>query len=193
MSKHVVVVASGETERRALPHLVGHLREQDIFVDEVRIPPGHRPLGIRMAESLIKAAWFERHASPPDKFVVLLDIDGAMPEDVLAPFNERLPGRLAEIDAPVQFAFANWHLEAWYFADAPNLRGYLGRDLGHPDVSRPDEIQNPKLHLKHLLGERVYTARISEGIARRLDAPTIAERSPSFKGFVEAVLNGPPA
>ena len=144
-----------------------------------------------MAESLIKAAWFERLASPPSKFVVLLDIDRSMPKDVLAPFIEHLPGRLVGVDASVQFAFAQRHLEAWYFSDSMNLRKFLRRDLGKADVSKPDEIQNPKLLLKHLLGQRVYTARISEDIARRLDAPTIAERSPSFKGFLDAVMNGP--
>ena len=52
------------------------------------------------------------------------------------------------------------------------------------------EIQNPKLHLKNLLGDRVYNARVSEDIARRLDATTITARSPSFDGFREAVING---
>ena len=114
-------------------------------------------------------------------------------EDVLAPFKTHLPERLVEIDTPVRYAFAQWHLEAWYFADAMHLRVYLDRDLGNPDISRPDEIQNPKLHLKHLLLGQVHTARISEDIARRLDAPTMAEKSPSFKGFLNAVMNGPPA
>ena len=58
------------------------------------------------------------------------------------------------------------------------------------DPSKPDEIRNPKLHLKHLLGEHVYSARVSEEIAETLDSGTIAERSPSFKKFVDAVMNG---
>ena len=62
--------------------------------------------------------------------------------------------------------------------------------LGNVDTSKPDEIQNPKLHLKNVLGDRVYTARVSEEIARKLDAATIAQRSPSFEGFLEAVTNG---
>ena len=70
------------------------------------------------------------------------------------------------------------------------LRGFLGRDVGSVDASKPDEIQNPKLHLKNLLGDRVYTAPLSEEIARTLDAATIAQRSPSFQGFLEAVTNG---
>lgn len=193
MTKHVVVVASGETERRALPHLVRHLCEHGVVVDEVRIPPGNRALDVRMAESLIKATWFEKAGSTPDKFVILLDVDRGTPQGVLAPFKEHLAVRLARIDASVQIAFAQRHLEAWYFADAMNLREYLGRDLGDPDVSRPDAMQNPKLHLKHLLGQRVYTARISEDIARGLDSTTIAEKSHSFKGFLEAVMNGVPA
>ena len=162
-------------------------------MEEIRIPPGNRALSIQMTERLIKATWFARVASPPDKFVVLLDVDSAKPEDVLGPFRQQLPRRLEGIDASIQFAFAQWHLEAWYFADAENLREHLGRNLGSLDVTRPDEMHNPKLHLKHLLGERVYTARVSEDIARALNASTIVQRCPSFKGFLDEVVNGPPA
>lgn len=199
MIKRVIVLASGETERRALPHLVSHLRKQSVSVEEIRIPPRNRRLDVRMAENLIKAVWSEKTESPPDKFVLLVDVDGKPPDDVLTPFREHLPGRLveAEIDVPVQYAFAQWHLESWYFADAKHLEEYLGRDLGSIDMSTPsgsDAIQNPKLHLKHLLlGRQVYTARVSEEMARRLDAPAIAKRSPSFKGFLDALMNGPRA
>ena len=144
-----------------------------------------------MAVKLISAAWYGSAGGPPDKFVILVDTDGADPCEVLAPFREHLPGHLGDhIEASVQYAYAQQHLEAWYFADATNLRGWLGRALGSVDASKPDEIQNPKLHLKNILGNRVYTARVSEEIARTLDAPTIAQRSPSFKGFLEAIMNG---
>ena len=143
-----------------------------------------------MAEQLIKAAWYENVAAPPDKFVLLIDLDGADPEASLEPIRSRLSGLRDGISADVLCAYAQKHLEAWYFANAEKLREYLGRALGQVDTSRPDEIQNPKLHLKHLLGERVYTARVSEEIAKTLDAGTIAERSPSFKKFVDAVTNG---
>ena len=193
MAKNVITLASGETERRALPHLLAHLRNRGVSVEEVRIPPRNGALSVKMAAKLIEAAWYERLGVcvSPDKFVVLLDVDGKRPDDVLEPFRA-LPGRLGgQIGAVIRYAYAQWHLEAWYFADAARLQGYLGRGPGEIDISKPDEIQNPKLHLKHLLGARVYTARISEEIARELDAPTIAERSPSFKGFVDAVTNGP--
>ena len=192
MTKKVIVLASGETERRALPHLLVHLRDHGVSVEEVRIPPGNKPLSVEIARKLIHAAWYDRlGVRSPDKFVVLLDVDGKRPDKVLEPFrtlSERLGGQLG---ATVRCVYAQWHLEAWYFADAANLRGYLGRALGNVDASKPDEIQNPKLRLKNLLGEQVYTARVSEEIASRLDAPTIAERSPSFKGFLDAVMNGP--
>lgn len=58
------------------------------------------------------------------------------------------------------------------------------------DTANPDEIENPKLHLKNVLGNRFYTAQTSEEIARTLDSRTIAQRSPSFEGFLEAVMNG---
>jgi hypothetical protein len=191
MGKDVVVIASGETERRSLPHLVAHLQAEDIAVVEVRIPPGGKALNVEMAEKLLKASWFERIAAPPDKFVVLVDTDRRTPDEVLRPFREQLPGRIgAKVRAPLQFACAQWHLEAWYFADVTGLRGYLGRGPGSVDTSKPDEIQNPKLHLRQLLGERAYTAVISEGIAMRPNAQTICERSPSFQGFLEAVRNG---
>ena len=93
----------------------------------------------------------------------------------------------------IQYAYAQWHLEAWYFADAANLRRYLGgRNLGSVDTSQPDNIQNPKLHLKNLLSDETYTSRVSEEIATGLDAKTIAQRSLSFRGFLEAVKNGAP-
>ena len=192
MGKHVVVVASGETERRSLPHLVSHLQDQDVFVDEVRIPPRNGALNVLMAERLIKAAWYESlGSSSPDKFVILMDLDKKAPYEVLGTLQEQLPGRIGdEVGAKITYAYAQQHLEAWYFADAANLRDYLGHAPGDIDTSKPDEIQDPKNHLKNVLDDRVYTARISEEIARKLDPSTIAGRSPSFRGFLEAVKNG---
>ena len=190
MAKRVIIIASGETERRALPHLARHLQDFAVTVCEVRIPPRNRALNAQMAMRLIKAAWYENPSAPPDKFILVIDLDGTDPETSLEPIRNRLPGRREGIRADVLCAYAQEHLEAWYFADAANLRGYLGRGLGKVDTSRPDEIQNPKLHLKHLLGERLYTARVSEEIAKTLDAGTIAGRSPSFKKFVDAIANG---
>lgn len=190
MAKQVVVIASGETERRSIPILMRHLKDQDVDIDNVHIPPHNRALNVDMAERLIKAAWYSNQ-EPINKFVVLIDIDGSSPDIKLAPFEHTLPKRLEnEVSATILLAFAQWHLEAWYFADATNLRNYLGKALGSVDSSKPDEIQNPKLHLKNLLGERIYTSGISHEIAGSLDAQTIAERSPSFRGFRDAVLNG---
>ncbi|MCY4557871.1 MAG: DUF4276 family protein [Chloroflexi bacterium] len=189
MSKHVLVVASGDTERRALPHLVSHLRDRGVTI-EVRTPPRARALRVDVVEKIIRAAWYESHLVP-SKFVVLLDVDQGRPEDVLAPIRRQLPQRVENLGTTVLFAYAEQHLEAWYFADASNLREYLGRALGSVDTSAPDAIRDPKRHLINLLGSRrVYTALTSEEIARRLDPRTIEQRSPSFKSLVEAVKNG---
>ena len=190
MTKRVVVIASGETERRALPHLLGSLQSDGVAQVDVRIPPKNRQLRAEMAEKLIKAAWFANLAEPIDKFVVIVDTDNADPEPFLQSFEKELRGRLHGIDADVLCTYAQQHLEAWYFADAQSLQAFLGRNLGAVDSSKPDEIQNPKLHLKHLLGNRVYTARVSESIARSLDSDAISQRSPSFNAFLEAVRNG---
>ena len=191
MAKRVIVIASGETERRALPHLVSDLLDEGISVSEVRIPPRNGALSVQMAASLITLAWYDNLDASPDKFVLLVDTNGAEPDEALTQFRNDLPSRLVgAIDANIQYTYAQRHLEAWYFADAANLRGWLGRALGSVDTSKPDEIQNPKLHLKNVLGNRVYTARVSEEIARALDASIIAQRSPSFKGFLEAIMNG---
>src|SRR6266487_6163786 len=136
MAKHVVIIVSGETERRSIPHLIAHLQEEDVFVDEVRYPSRNRSLNVEMAESLLKAAWFAS-VSRPDKFVILVDTDGKTCDDVLRPFRERLRARIRDIPVALQFAFAQWHLEAWFFADISNLREYLGRDLGSVDASKP--------------------------------------------------------
>ena len=190
MARRVVVIASGETERRALPHLVEHLEAQGVALAEVRIPPRHSALSPDAAANLIKAAWYSNVDEPPDKFVVLLDIDRADPSNLVGRFRAEMHPQLRGIDAAVMYAYAQHHLEAWYFADSPRLRGQLGRDLGSVDLLRPDEIDNPKLHLKHLLGTRAYTARASERIAAALAPNAIAGRSPSFARFVAAVLNG---
>ncbi|PKB70426.1 MAG: hypothetical protein BZY87_10700 [SAR202 cluster bacterium Io17-Chloro-G6] len=192
MSKSVVVIASGETERRSLPHLLEHLQKEDIFISEVRIPNRNKDLDVGMAERVIKAAWYSPTGGViPDKFVVLVDTDGSPPEEVLHPFRNQLRSRLPDaITASLQFAYAQWHLEAWYFADDAGIREVLGRDSGNIDSSQPDAIQNPKLHLKNLLGDRVYTSVISEEIARRVNVETIAQCSESFRGFLDSVRNG---
>ena len=190
MAHNVVVIASGLTEQRSLPHLLSYLREQGTYVTEIRIPPNNRTLSYSVAASIIKSIWYVNPEAAPEKFVLLVDADGKDPDSVLVPLQEKLTERLPDkIRVRVQYAYAQWHLEAWYFADATHLRAYLSRSAGSVDTSKPDEIQNPKLHLKHLL-PRTYTARVSEEIARTLNPRTIAGRSPSFKGFVDAVLNG---
>ncbi|MDE0191289.1 MAG: DUF4276 family protein [Gammaproteobacteria bacterium] len=190
MADHVVVVASGETERRSLPHLVSHLRKQGTSVDDVRIPPRNKALDVDVAEKIIKSIWYENLGEEPDKIVLLVDVDRKSPDQALRPMREELARRLPnEIEMKMQYAHAQRHLEAWYFADGGNLRSYLKRDLGRIDDSRPDEIENPKLHLRNIL-DQVYTARVSEEIARVLDAENISRRSPSFRGFLEALLNG---
>ena len=167
LADHVVVVASGETERRSLPHLVSHLQKQGTSVDDVRIPPRNKALDVGVAEKIIKSIWYENPGAEPDKIVLLLDVDRKSPDQVVGRMKEDLASRLpAEIKVRMQYAHAQPHLEAWYFADGVNLRGYLKRDLGRVDDTRPDEIENPKLHLKNILDEQVYTARVSAEIAR---------------------------
>ena len=192
MAKRVAVIASGETERLAIPHLTAHLRGQGIEVSRLMIPPNNSALNVRMAAKLIRAAWFGSFPKP-DKFVVLVDTDGKTPSEALGLLESNLPSRLPRGVSPdaVLCVCAQWHLEAWYFADADNLRDCLGRSLGSVDTSSPDAIQNPKLHLKSLLADKFYTARVSEDIAKRLDARAIVRRSPSFRAFIAAVENGP--
>ena len=171
--------------------LVEHLAADGIVVEDIRIPPRHRAINVSNAEKLIRSVWFERTDNErPDKFVVLLDTDRSAPDEVLAPIRADLPTRTSDISASIQFAYAQRHLEAWYFADAKGLRRYLGRDLGDVDPSQPDALLNPKLHLRQLLGPRPYTSLVSGEIASTLDATAIAQRSASFRGFVAAVKNG---
>ena len=191
MSRRVVVIASGETERRALPALLEHLTAEGVVVDDVRVPPRNGAINAVDAEKLIRSVWFERvEDERPDKFVVLLDTDRSAPDEVLAAIRDDLLARISGISASIQFAYAQRHLEAWYFADASGLRQYLHRDLGNVDPSQPDKLLNPKLHLKQLLGCRPYTSLVSGEIASKLNPATITERSPSFCGFVAAVRNG---
>lgn len=189
MSKHVFVVASGETERRALPFLVRNLLGSDVDVS-IGIPPRNRKITPSTAEKLIKSRIYG--GTPPDKVVILIDVDGRDPNQELRPFREEIPNRLSqEISITILYTYAQWHLEAWFFGDAEQLRSYLGgRALGHVDTSLPDQIMNPKHHLRNLLVNRTYTAIVSEEIAKCLRPETIATRSPSFREFLDAIQNG---
>ena len=194
MPKRVIVIASGETERNALPHLLRHLSSEGIVIDDpIRTPPRHRQITGESAYQLVVSAWWERQASsPPDKFVVLIDADRQDPGEVVDGLRQKLAAKSIEqeLGVPVLVAAAKWHLEAWFFADATSLRGYLGKSLGGSlDPSRPDAIENPKLCLKHLLDEP-YTSRVAEEIARRLSATEVSSRSPSFALFEQALRNG---
>lgn len=144
-----------------------------------------------MTVRLIHASWWGFAERPPDKFVVLVDTDGKQPDIVVSSFRREIPERIgSHVHASILYVYAQWHLEAWFFGDARNLRSYLRQSLGGVDDSQPDSIENPKNHLKNLLRPRVYTSRISEEIAQQLDAAIIAERSGSFRRFLEAVMNG---
>lgn len=190
MAKRVLIIASGPTERGSLPYLLEHLSEEGIAV-EVRIPDRNRPLRPNIVAPIIYASLYDSGGESYDKYVVLVDTDGKTAEDALHPLREGLQRANVERHVPsLLYAYAQWHLEAWYFADARNLRIYLGRDVGNVDTNQPDRIENPKHHLMQLLGTRTYTSTVSEEIAKSLNADTITQRSPSFAGFLAAVRNG---
>ncbi len=126
----------------------------------------------------------------PHKLVVLLDADGREPEEQLEPLRRRIGRSLDNLDLKVSYAYAQWHLEAWFFADESGLRRHLGKNLGNVDASQPDRIDNPKLHLKNLLAGRLYTAEMAERISLDLDVTTITSKSASFSRFLDVVRNG---
>ena len=188
--KRVLIIASGRTEQLALPHLLAHLRAEGITV-EVRTPDRNRKLLPSTVASIIYDSLYDFTEDTPDKYVVLVDTDGKTAEDALRPLQEGLQRANVEQHIPsLLYAYAQWHLEAWYFADARNLRDYLGRDVGSVDPNQPDSIENPKHHLQQLLGARTYTSAVSAEIAQSLNARAIAQRSPSFVSFLSAVRNG---
>jgi hypothetical protein len=190
MGRDVLVVASGETERRSLPHLLKHLIGAELrkLVD-VRISP-HGRLTVPVAEKIVRAAWWEYQGSqvPIDKVVVLADADVKTLEETLRAFDD-LERRLADLPFSVRVAAAKWHLEAWFFADAEGLRAWLGgRSLGRIQ-GMPDAIPSPKVRLCNLIAE-TYTSRVAESIASALSPEVIRQASPSFAGFEAAVKNG---
>lgn len=190
MPKRVLIIASGPTEQSALPILLEHLKSENIEID-IRIPPGHRQLRPNVVYPIIISSQYDSDEGPPNKCVILVDTDGKSPEESINPIQQGLlRTQLSRTFDNVKFAYAQWHLEAWYFADAANLRGYLRRDVGNINPNEPDQIQNPKHHLRQLLGDSTYTAQVSEEIAARLNPSTIAQHSSSFRIFLETIRNG---
>lgn len=187
MAKNVVVLASGRTELRALPNLLRDLASEGVRID-VRIPPRNRAINGEVAVKVAKSCYWD--VPSPDKFVILVDVDGKDPDEILESLRHRVGTALDDLDMNVYYTYAQRHLEAWFFADERGLREYLGRNLGSVDASRPDFIENPKLHLKHLLANRLYTSEVAERISYTLDAAAIAERSASFERFLDTIRNG---
>jgi hypothetical protein len=190
-TKKVVVIASGETERKALPHLSRDLREHGIDVSDIRSLPqlGEQGRDERL-RGTIKSAWYDLsgRGQPPNKFVVLVDADGKPPDEVVAPIRAAC-AHLRDIPVACIVTAAKWHLEAWFFGDEQGLREYLGRDLGSVDPSDPDQILDPKRHLKNLL-KGTYGRDTAEEIARRVRPSIIRTHSPSFNAFEQALRNG---
>jgi len=184
----VVVIASGMTERRTLPHLLRHMDNEGIELVDVRIPPGGYDLTPDMAERLVRLVCRESMTagSGLKKVVLLVDADGREPAMVLQRFSH-LPARLAEL-VMVVTTVAKWHLEAWFFADGQGLRKALGKSLGRIEEAVPDDIESPKKRLKDLLGG-TYSSTDAEKIARVL-SPARIRRSPSFCALEAAVRNG---
>lgn len=187
MAKNVVVLASGRTELRALPNLLRDLASEGVRID-VRIPPRNRAINGEVAVKVAKSCYWD--VPSPDKFVILVDVDGKDPDEILESLRHRVGTALDDLDMNVYYTYAQRHLEAWFFADERGLREYLGRNLGSVDASRPDFIENPKLHLKRLLANRLYTSEVAERIPYTLDAAAIAERSASFERFLDTIRNG---
>lgn len=190
MTKRVLIIASGPTEQNALPKLLDHLKSENIEID-IRIPSGHRQLRPNVVCPIIISSLYDSDEGPPDKCVILVDTDGKSPDEAIGPVRQGLQRtQLSRSFQNIKFAYAQWHLEAWYFADAANLRGYLRRDVGNINPNEPDQIQNPKHHLRQLLGDAIYTAQVSEEIATWLNPSTIAQHSSSFRIFLETIRNG---
>jgi len=190
MGSNIVVLATGRTELAAIPELTRDFRTAESACVHVRIPPGGGALIPSAIEKLAKSAYWDLkgRGNPPDKFVVLVDADGRPEETRVLPFKESCD-RLLDIPAPFLVTTAQWHLEAWFFAHAEALRKFLNRDLGSVDTSQPDQIPNPKLHLKHLL-DSPYTSRIAGEIAAAVSPQIVAQRSVSFSQFVRCLENG---
>ena len=188
MPKRVAVIASGETERQALPALTRELVAEGTVVTSVLKPPRQQALRLELVRKLIVSEWFANRSKPPDKFVILIDTDHKPSEAVRRPLLP-LASQVPEVTVPILVACAVPHLESWFFADEQGLRQFLGRDLGAVDASSPDSIRNPKLHLSHLLG-RPYTAQAAGRIAAALAPSAIHARSPSFRSFEAALRNG---
>lgn len=191
MAKRVAVLASGATERAALPHLLCASSVEEIEFVDVRHPPGHRQMRYDTALQLLRATFWDLsgRGARPDKIVVLVDTDHRDPAQVMAEL-EPLRQVAEGLGVALCLAYAQRHLEAWFFADGKGLRSYLGRSLGEVDVSRPDDLENPKLHLQHLLAPRQYTALVAGEIASSLSGETARCSSPSFRRFLDAIQNG---
>ena len=128
MTKRVIVIASGSTEQVALRHLTAQLTADGIDV-EVRFPSRHRELRFATVSQLINAALYDS-GEAPDKFVVLVDTDGKTPEAAIDPIKSELErSSFRELHQRIHYAYAQWHLEAWFFCRWREFKKLLWRPI----------------------------------------------------------------
>ena len=126
MAKKIVVIVTGETDRRSIPRVCRDAFEQAEWF-EVRKPPGNAALTPEQAKKLIKAAWYEMcgRGRAPDKFVMLIDANNHEPLEAARPFEE-MAAHLADVTAPKLVTAAVRHLEAWFLAIRRSFGSFWG-------------------------------------------------------------------
>lgn len=103
MAKRVVIIAPGETERKALPHLLAHLESEGITVD-IRIPDRNRQLIPGVVHPIIYSLPHENQ--PPDKVVVLVDTDSKSADDAMQQLKRNSHNVASRTRIPMAFTMS---------------------------------------------------------------------------------------
>lgn len=192
MSKRVVVVASGETERRALPSLVGHLRANGIVMDDVRVPPAARSArradgrtpresslvrGSNVEAGQVRGSRRRRHGRSGGRAAAF--------RDAVASASSQRSRDDPLCDRPT----SSRSVVLRRCGRSPRLARGFARKRRHiqprcnpePQASSQASPRPAPLHVPRFGGHR-----------SSLDPASIAMRSPSFRRFQLAVTNGNP-
>ena len=186
-----LILASGLKEWYALPVLCRHFCE-DAGVRVVF--PDHSAALIHQVAPLLQLHW-RPDVDPP--CVILVDTHRLSPSQAMEPVQQKVDAMVQRGDLSpaarnsIRWAYAQPHLEAWFFADPSGLARYIGCD--EADLGVPGTIRDPQgvlrgLMTQHMPGRRRnYGASRAKDIADGLDARVVLANSPSFKTLIDAI------
>jgi len=126
-----------------------------------------------------------------DKFIILKDLHRYREERIEKIRGEILGFVDAQTSTKINFIIVRHAIEAWFLADTDALSKVYNCKV--PEISDPEEIENPAEKLGRLLEKHgkkyIKSERISKRIMDEADLQKVSRKCPSFEKLLEYLMD----